>query len=324
MKTVRLGFVGVGGIARAHLRHLATWKDVKIAAVCDVNPDAASAAAKEFGAVAYADQKKMLNEEPLDAVYVCVPPFAHTDAELLAAKKKIGLFVEKPLCTTLEKAREINAAVKKSKIVAAVGYNWRCCDITRKAREIMQSQPISAAYGYWVGGMPGVMWWRQQAQSGGQLVEQTTHVVDVARYLIGGKVLRVYAQGSKGINAKRVEKHDVHDNSMAILTFDNGCVCMIGSGHLSPQGHRVGIDFILADKTVTHNNSTLTVKDPMGEQTFKLLNKPYEEEDRLFIDAVKNNQPAAVACTYADAFETHKVCMAANESLATGKVIELD
>ena len=156
--------------------------------------------------------------------------------------------------TTLEKAKEINDAVAEAGVVSAVGYNWRSTSITKKAREILDGKPISAAYGYWVGGMPGVMWWRQQAQSGGQLNEQTTHVVDIARHLIGGKVVSVYAAGSKGIASKRVEKHDVHDNSIAVLTFDNGTVCAIGSGHLSPQGFRTGIDLLCDGMTLTHNN----------------------------------------------------------------------
>lgn len=323
MDTVRLGFVGVGGIAGAHLKHLSTWKDVEISAVCDVNPEQAAKRGGEFKAAVFTDPAKMIAEANLDAVYVCVPPFAHGDTEVLAAKRKLAIFVEKPLGTTLEGAAKVNAAVKDNGVVSAVGYNWRCCDITRKVREIMAGQSISAAYGYWVGGMPGVLWWRQQAQSGGQLNEQTTHVVDIARYLIGGKVVRVYAQGNKGIFARKHEKHDVHDNSTAILTFDRGTVCTIGSGHLSPHGFRVGIDFILDEKTVSHNNRSLTVKDSFGEQTFNMLNKPYEEEDRLFIDAVKNKQPGAVACTYADAFETHQVCMAANESMRTNKPVDL-
>ncbi|MGH7144047.1 MAG: Gfo/Idh/MocA family protein [Planctomycetota bacterium] len=323
METVRLGFVGVGGIAHHHLRHLSTWKDVEIRAVCDVNAGQADKVAAEYRAKSFHDHRAMIESGEIDAVYVCVPPFAHSDAELLAAQKGLGVFVEKPLCTTLEKGAEINAALAKAGVVAAVGYNWRCCDITRKAREIMTGQPVSAAYGYWVGGMPGVLWWRQQAQSGGQLVEQTTHVVDVARYLIGGKVVRVFAQGSKGISSARHEKHDIADSSIVTLTFDHGCVCAIASGHLSPQGFRVGIDFILPEKTVSHNNNSLTVKDNFGEQTYKLLNKPYEEEDRLFLEAVKHKQPAAVGCTYADAFETHRICMAANKSMETNQPVEL-
>ena len=324
MDVVRVGFVGVGGIARyGHLGHLSKWEDVKLAAFCDVNKEAVQKAGEEFGAKPYTDAAKMLEAEQLDAVFVCLPPFAHTDQELLVCERKLALFVEKPLATTLKKAQEINEAVKKARNVAAVGYNWRSCDITRKARELIGKQPVSAAYGYWVGGMPGPMWWRQQAESGGQLNEQATHIVDIARHLIGGKVVSVYAQGSKGICAKKAEKHDIHDNVITLFTFDNGCVCSVATGHTTPQGHRVGIDFILDNLTLSHNNSELRVKHPNGEEVIRMLNKPYEEEDRAFIDAIKKNDPDAVYCTYADAFETHRVCMAANESMESGKIVVL-
>jgi predicted dehydrogenase len=322
---VRVGFIGTGGVARwAHLGHLSKWEDVKLAAFCDVNKEGVEKTAQEFGAKAYTDAKKMLDNEELHAVYVCLPPFAHTDQEVMVCERKLGMFVEKPLATTDAKAKEINAAVKKAKNVAAVGYNWRACDVTKKAKELIGKKPVSAAYGFWVGGMPGVMWWRQQAQSGGQLNEQATHVVDIARHIIGGKVVSVYAQGSKGIYGKKVDKHDVCDNIIALFTFDNGCVCSVATGHASHQGYRVGIDFVLEDMTITHNNSELRVKHPKGEEVMRTMNKPYEDEDRAFIDAVRKKDPSAVHCTYADAYETHRVCMAANEAVETGKVVSLE
>ena len=322
---VRVGFLGTGGIARwGHFGHLSKWPDVKLAAFCDVNAEAAGKAAQEFGGKAYTDPQAMLRDEALDALYVCVPPFAHGEAEIQAAAGKIALFVEKPLGVDLAFPRRVRDAIAKAGAVSAVGYNWRAADITGKAQALLAGKPVSAAFGYWVGGMPGVMWWRQQAQSGGQLNEQATHVVDVARCLIGGKVVRVYAQGAKGICAQRVEKHDVHDNAVALLTFDNGCVCAIGSGHLSPQGFRVGLDLILDGMTLSHNNSELRVKHEKGEEVYRCLNKPYEAEDRAFIDAVKRGDPRGVICSYAEAFETHRVTMAANESMRTGKVVEIE
>ncbi|MCZ7647888.1 MAG: Gfo/Idh/MocA family oxidoreductase [Planctomycetota bacterium] len=321
---VRLGFVGVGGIARwGHLPHLSKWEDVKLAAFTDVNAEACAKVAAEFGAKPYPDVKTMLDDASLDAVYVCVPPFAHFDQELQVVERGVALFVEKPLATTLEKAREIDAAVRKKGVISAVGYNWRSTDITKKARELMAGKRVSAGYGYWVGGMPGAAWWRRQSQSGGQLVEQTTHVVDIALYLIGGKVTRVYAQGAKGLASARVDNHDIHDNSIVLLTFDHGAVCSIGSGHLSPQGFRTGLDLLLDGMTVTHNNNELRVKRPEVEEIFKNQNKPYEVEDRAFLDAIKRNEPKLVYCDYASAYETHRVTMAANESMESGKVVEL-
>ena len=56
----------------------------------------------------------------------------------------------------------------------------------------MQDQTIGMALGRWMGGMPGVAWWRRQEGSGGQFVEQTTHIVDLLRYC-AGEVTEVYA-----------------------------------------------------------------------------------------------------------------------------------
>ncbi|MCW8131339.1 MAG: Gfo/Idh/MocA family oxidoreductase [Planctomycetota bacterium] len=321
---VRLGFVGVGNIARGgHLNHLAKWPDVELVSFCDVNKDAVAKTAAEFKARPYTQLKDMLAHEELDAVYVCVPPFAHDEAEIQVAEKKLALFVEKPLGTTLAQTEAINKAVLKAGVVSAVGYNWRSTGITRKARAVMEGRPVSAAYGFWTGNFPEVMWWRQQAQSGGQLNEQATHVVDIARYLIGGKVVSVYAQGAKGIMKKRYEKHDIHDNAIALLTFDHGCVCTVATGHTSAQGYRVGIDFILDDLTVTHNNGELRIKVPGSEEIIRNQNQPYEEEDRAFLQAVRSKDPQAVYCSYADGFETHRVTMAANTSMETGEVVKL-
>ena len=322
---VRVGFIGTGGVARwAHLGHLSKWNDVQLVAFCDVNKEAVEKTAAEYGGKPYTEAEKMLDCEKLDAVYVCLPPFAHTNQEVLLCQRNLGLFVEKPLSVTLEKAAEINRAVTQAKNVSAVGYNWRSTAITLKAKQLMAGKTVSAAYGYWVDGMPGVMWWRQQAQSGGQLNEQATHVVDIARHLIGGKVTEVYARGARGICAKKTEKHDMCDNIIALLTFDSGTVCSIGTGHTSSQGFRIGIDFILEDLTVTHNNNELRVKHPGGEEIIKNNNKAYEEEDRAFLDAVKKHDPQAVYCTYADAYETHRVTMAANESIEKGVAIKLN
>ena len=321
---LRVGFIGTGNIARGgHLPHLSRWDDVDLVAFCDVDEQAAGRALQEYGGVAYAEAEHMLDEAVLDAVYVCLPPFAHTNQELLAAERGVALFVEKPLAVDLAKAAEIDAAISKSGIVSAVGYNWRSTAITQTARERMAGKQVSAAFAYWIGGFPGVMWWRQQAQSGGQMNEQATHVVDIARHLIGARAVTVYAQGARGIGAKKWEQHDICDHIVATVTFDNGAVLCAGTGHLGPGGFRTGVDFLLDDLVVTHNNNELIVKTPDGEDRISNANKPYEVEDRAFLDAVRSGDGDGVVCSYADAFETHRITMAINESVDSGQVVRL-
>src|SRR4051794_24493351 len=76
-ETVTLGFVGTGGIARHHLEQLAGLEGVRIGAVCDVVEERARATAEKFGGTVYGDYARMLENEKLDGLYVCVPPAMH-------------------------------------------------------------------------------------------------------------------------------------------------------------------------------------------------------------------------------------------------------
>ncbi|MCS7066708.1 MAG: Gfo/Idh/MocA family oxidoreductase, partial [Fimbriimonadales bacterium] len=170
MGTVRIGFVGVGGIAQAHLDALSQIEGVTLAAFCDVDASRAETAAARFGGRVYTDYEPMLREQSLDALYVCVPPHAHEGAEERAAERGVHLFVEKPVARTLERARQIEAAIQRAGVLSSVGYHFRYYSATERARERLQGLPIALTIGYWHGGMPGVAWWRQHALSGGQLV----------------------------------------------------------------------------------------------------------------------------------------------------------
>jgi len=134
----------------------------------------------------------------------------------------------------------VNEAIQRSGVIAAVGYNWRWLDITKKAKDILATTPIAMAQGYWWGGMPGVSWWRQKHQSGGQVVEQTTHIFDLARYLLG-EVTQVYALGYQGLLAD-VDNYSVEDASTVVLRFASGAIANISSTDLLASGGKVGID----------------------------------------------------------------------------------
>jgi predicted dehydrogenase len=120
IEKLKVGFIGTGNIARGgHLNHLSRWDDVDLVAFCDINEEAAERAVDSYGGAAYTSAERMLDEVALDAVYVCLPPFAHTNQEMLAAEHGVALFVEKPLCVDLAKAAEIKAVIEKAGVVSA-------------------------------------------------------------------------------------------------------------------------------------------------------------------------------------------------------------
>src|SRR5215212_2361871 len=102
---IRVGFVGCGGMAGGHIENWARMReggeDVALAAFCDVDAARAERYAGRFSGRAYTDFRSMLDKEDLEALYVVVPPHAHTGAELMAAQKGCAIFVEKPVANSL-------------------------------------------------------------------------------------------------------------------------------------------------------------------------------------------------------------------------------
>ncbi len=109
-----MGCVGTGFIAGRHLAALSGFRDVEIVAVADAAADRVEAVAARHGARAYLSGLALLETEELDAVWLCVPPFAHGDLEDAAIDRGLPVFVEKPLSTELEPAVRIADRVRET------------------------------------------------------------------------------------------------------------------------------------------------------------------------------------------------------------------
>ena len=92
-----VGFIGSGGIARSHTKALAQLGDVDFVAFCDIVEERARSYCKEYGGRSYADFREMFDAEEMDAVYICLPPFAHGNEVELAAERGIHVFIQKPI-----------------------------------------------------------------------------------------------------------------------------------------------------------------------------------------------------------------------------------
>lgn len=316
--SVRVGFIGAGGIANAHMNMLQAVEDVQIVAVTDTNQRRAESAAARYMARAYADYREMISSEQMDALYICVPPFAHEDQELLAAERGIHLFVEKPVARSLEKATKIQAAIEKNKIITAVGYHWRYLTTTDRAMRIISNKTIGMVQGYWMGGMPCVSWWRSMEESGGQMVDQTTHIFDLARYLCGeiDEVFAVYSRRELD------DASDIYDVGTATLKFASGAVGCISNTCMLSLPYTVGLHIISKD-LVIEIHGDLKVIEPGHTEVFTSGVNSMLAENRAFIDAIRLGSGDSIRSTYADAIKTLAVTLACNESAMTGKPVKV-
>ena len=318
---LKVGFIGVGGIAQAHMPNVAERKDTLIAAVCDLDPERVKEAADKWGARPYGDYAEMLDEADLDAAYVCLPPAAHKTIELDLARRGTSFCVEKPVHLDLSIGAQVARAVREKDLVTCVGYQVRYAPQVQAAADFLADRQITMVEGWFFGGMPPVHWWRQKAISGGQAVEQTTHIFDLARRL-AGDVAQVFAYGATGAMTD-VEDFDIEDASIALLKFECGAIGHICSGCVLNDGGapRNGLKFDGRDYTVelTYGNLKIHTADGCEEQDHTgALGPAMGNLDNAFLAAVEGGDRSAIQSDYEDGLKSVAVSLAVNESMATG------
>lgn len=322
-KTVRVGFVGTGGIATGfHMKELAKVKDVEFAAMTDVNRKRAKAAADQYGGKVYNTHYELFEKAEIDALYVCLPPSAHSDAEIIAAGKGIHLYVEKPIVLDMEKGLEVARAIQKAGIISAVGYQLRYTPGVQAVKKFLADRQVAMVSANRFGGIAGGPdhWWRVMSVSGGMFHEQATHGMDFIRYVVG-EVATVYARYSLTV-LKGVENLTIPDSQEVMLEFVNGAV-----GHyssccaLTTGGGWSNTDFILKDMAVRHSWGGVEI---VPKEAGKIeLPKEGPGADASFIEAIRTGNRSLVKSDYFDGLKTTEVTLAANESAQTGRPVAL-
>ena len=314
MTAIRVGFIGAGTIARVHLRALAAFDDVQVVAVTSRGADSAGRLAESVGGRAYPDYLSMFDRAELDAVFICVTPDGHGEAELAAIDRGIGLFVEKPVGLDERVPARIAERIRETGIVSCVGYQWRYLEVVDRARELLGIHPPQMITGAWLGDTPGVKWWTRSSLSGGQIVEQATHIFDLARYL-AGEMEPVSATGRR-VARPAYPDSDILDVTQTSLRFASGAIGSIETTCLldGPRkvvietvsdGLRLTLEVLDHRLVVQHGSQTATHRTPSTFDT------PYEAQDRAFIDAVQG-KPNRIRSPYDDALLTHRVTLMAS------------
>src|SRR3954469_111131 len=182
--TVRVGLIGAGAVGARHARTLAGFGGVELIGGCDTRPAARGAVGAELGIPVVDSPGELLRRRP-DAVWLCVPPFAHGDLESALVRAGLPFFVEKPLAADVRTAEQAARAVASAALPTATGYHWRHLDTVEHARAVLGERPVRLAGARWWGATPPPVWWSSEHLSGGQVVEQATHVIERLRVLVG-------------------------------------------------------------------------------------------------------------------------------------------
>lgn len=311
---MKIAIIGAGGFAQHHLKMLAEEPGVEVVGHVSRTPESREAAAERWGGRAYASVKELLEHERLDAAWIVLPPHVHGDIEESLIARNIPFFVEKPLAADFDTAERIAARLRERGLVAGVGYNWRAMDTLLEVRYALEKTPPHLVLAAWHDATPPPTWWHRQETSGGQVVEQATHLFDLARYLVGeATVLAATADRHPRPDYPNLNVADV---STALLRFDTGAKGVFTATCLLEGPAEVYLKFVCEGLLITVTREGVVYDTGREGREVKLGESPTVRENRAFLEAVRQHNPALLYSSYEDALLTHRLCFDVLEASA--------
>jgi predicted dehydrogenase len=233
MKPLRTAILGCGRFARKHAFHLASLEEISLVGFCDPSFEKADNYNQEFahgrGRI-FTNHEQLFTDLELDLAYICLPPFAHGNEVELACRYGVNLLIEKPIALNIDLALRMEKQVRESGIKCQVGFMYRFGEAALWLKNYLQRRPSVE---------PGFMtaryacnslhswWWRDRAKSGGQLVEQVIHIIDLTRFFMGDPI-KVYSMQDNLFHRKDGE-YTSEDSSATIIRFASGSIATISA-----------------------------------------------------------------------------------------------
>jgi len=342
----KLAMIGCGSMGESHLDNLMQIEGFEFAGFCDLIPERAERfAQKAKTGKTYTDFNKMYEEIAPDMVYICVPPYAHGEIEFASIERGVHMYVEKPVGLDMALVNEIRDKIYANNIISAVGFQCRYDNINATALDYVKNNAIVIAQGSRIGGVPGANWWNKKPLSGGQLVEQSIHQLDIMRYLLGESDT-VYSVARRGfVSGDESPGYDTDDASTSLITFKNGVAFTFITGCHSLNGASWNSQIMLGSRSSRLEYRLLTDVAIYGtieqDRAEEIKGTIKGDGTQLKSDAetgvkVKNNVNVGVLCDkefvnacitgdgskirspYADGAKSLALALACNESMETG------
>lgn len=227
---VRIGLIGAGGIAGAHVAGYRRNADsVIFAAIADpVRENAEKRRGDDADVRIYADYREMIAAGGLDAVDICLPHHLHAEAIIAAADAGLHVLCEKPLCLTHDEADAITAAVERNGVTVMCAHNQLFQPAVAAAKALVDSGALGRVYevrttdSFYNDFTPESMGWRATAATagGGELIDTGYHPLYLLQHLAGGTPVEVSAMLSR----HRLAFMEGEDSAQVLVRYDNGVV----------------------------------------------------------------------------------------------------
>ncbi len=305
---IRAVVIGAGAMAnRVHYPSLASFDDVDIVALCDLDPQRLQATADRYGIPRrYTDYRRMIEEMAPDAVYAIGQPHIMYDIWRWCLEQGLNLYIEKPFGITLHQAESLAYLAEKYRCITQVSFQRRACPMVVKLREACLARgPITHAvcrfYKCEI---------RPYLEARDRLTDDGIHAVDTLRWMCGGEVTAVHSVSRRILTPDR-------NFFAALLEFDSGATGLLitswtsGRRIFAVEMHAPGIcveaehegkGYLYADGNL--EPQVYDTREVAGSEAFYVYGG-FAAKHREFLDALKAGR--LPSSHFGDALKTMQV-----------------
>ena len=225
----RLGFVGSGNYATGVLIPAFAQTGAPLVSVSSRGGVSGFHVARKFEIQqATTDTDALLSDDGVDAVVISTRHDSHAEMVLKGIQGEKHVFVEKPLCLSLEELNEISEAASEGDRLLMVGFNRRFSPLVVQAKALLEScsGPKSMTMTVNAGAIPADHWTQDPKVGGGRIVGEGCHFIDLLRHLAGCPVVSW---------SRHSMDSECSDTTTIVLKFEDGS---IGTIHYFANGNR--------------------------------------------------------------------------------------
>ncbi len=256
-KTLRLGFIGSGGIARKHAMEFKKIEGVQIVAATDVVDDNLQKMRDEYDvSELYKDWNEMLANVQLDAVSICTPNFLHYQPTLDALNAGMHVLVEKPIAMNAREGQAMTNLARKKGLVCTIAFQHRFEPATQMIKRAVDAGTLGEVLVAKVHAVRrrGIPNWgvfgQKKMQGGGPMIDIGVHAMEMTHYTMGSpKPVGAMGMTWTYMGHKKSDvvsmwpnwdykTYDVEDLCVGHIRFENGAVMQVEAmfaGHPSPE-----------------------------------------------------------------------------------------
>ncbi len=325
MTRLRVGLLGCGNIGARHAGAVAVLtEELELVACCGRDPERTAAFAASHGGACYVDLDLMLDEARLDLLIATLPPYMRAGEIERAAARGIHLLVEKPIALEMAAAERMVQAAEAAGIVAAIGFMYRFGDAVMRWRAL-DTGPVGLYAGSYHCNALHAHWWPREALSGGQILEQAIHQIDLIRHLMG-EPDSVYVRRANLFH-RDLPGYDIEDVSAMIFGWDDGRLATLDASNIAVPGvwHK---DWAVYAERMTGrftgwNDAVLTrTREPFESETVAGDTDPFVAQLADVAAAIRERRPPHIPLSEGAA--TLRLALAARRSADERRPLELN